>query len=148
MRLSTSGLTTVTRACSVAILCLLCAAVASAAPAHRHPRHARARVCDPHATTLKKLAARQTRGGPVAPPSTRALAGLDDPAPHVQRARTATVDDEGPAIQNDAPADDLEAGLAAAPVLHPLGLLARRIDRLPKLDPFSRWSPRGPPPTA
>lgn len=128
----------------MAILCLLCAAVASAAPAHRHARAAKARVCDPH-TTLKKLAARQTRGGPVAPPSTRALAGLDDPAPHVRHAKTAPLDDEGPAIQNDAPADDLDAALAAAPVLHPLGLLARRIDRLPKLDPFSRWSPRGPP---
>jgi hypothetical protein len=81
----------------------------------------------------------------VAPPSTRALAGLVDPAPHVQRAKTATDDDDVAAIQNDAPADDLDTGLAAAPVLHPLGLLARHIDRLPKLDAFSRWSPRGPP---
>jgi hypothetical protein len=145
MRLSTSGLTTVARACSAAILCLLCAAVASASPAHRHARRTRAGVCDPHRTTLANLAARQTRGGPVAPPSTRALVGLDDPASHVQRARTPALDDDGAAIQNDAPADDLDAGLAAAPVLHPLGLLARRIDRLPKLDPFSRWSPRGPP---
>jgi hypothetical protein len=143
MRLSNSFLTTL-KVCSLAGLCLLCADAASAAPAHHH-RRARARVCTPHAATLKTLAARQTRGGPVAPPSTRALAGLSDPAPHVQRAKMIAVDDDVAAIQNDAPVDDLDAGLVALPVLHPLGLLARHVHRLPELDAFSRWSPRGPP---
>jgi len=147
MRLSISFFTTLTRVCSLAAVCLLCANTVSAAPA-RHHRRATAPVCDPQTTTLKRFASHQTRGGPVAPPSTRALAGLVDPAAHVQHAKAAPVDDDVAAIQNDAPADDHDTGHAAAPVLHALGLLARRTDALPKLDAFSRWSPRGPPYTA
>lgn len=146
MPLSKMHLATLARACCLAVLCLLCASVATAAPVHRRVR---GRVCDPHAATLKKLEARQaSKGGPVAPPSTRALAGLTDPALSFQRANHTTFDDDQALIQNDTPAADVYVSLMLAPALEPIGFLARRIDRLPKLDACSLRSPRGPPPSA
>jgi hypothetical protein len=131
------------KACSLAVLCLLCASIASAAPAHRRARH---RVCDPHATTLKKLRARVTSPvGPVAPPSSRVMAGLTDSTLLLQRGQPTPVDDDVAAIQNDTPADGIESGLRLAPALEPIAVLARRVDRLPKLHVAFPRSPRGPP---
>ena len=143
MRLSSSMLRTVMKASALAVLWVLCASVATAAPAHRRGKP---RVCRTHATRVKKLQPHPASvGGPVAPPSTRALAGLADPILLVSRATLTNVDDDVAAIQNDSPAARIDCGLRLAPAFAPIGVLARIADRLPKLDCFSPRSPRGPP---
>jgi hypothetical protein len=146
MRLSSSTIRAVMKASSLVVLWLLCASVASAAPAHRR---AKLRVCDPHGARLKKLQPhRGSVGGPVAPPSTRALAGLTDPRLVLHRGSTADADDDVAAIQNDPPAARIDAGLRLAPAFEAIGVLARIADRLPTLHRFSPRSPRGPPHSA
>jgi hypothetical protein len=143
MRLSSSMIRTVMKASSLAVLWLLCASVATAAPVHRRGK---VRVCDAHGVRLKKLQPHPASvGGPVAPPSTRALVGLADPTLILQRGAAANFDDDVAAIQNDSPAARVDAGLRLAPDFEPIGVLARIADRLPKLHRFSRRSPRGPP---
>ena len=52
------------------------------------------------------------------------------------------------AIQNDAPAANIDADVRATPTLRPLGLLVGPLDWQPRTRPFSPKSPRGPPLTA
>ena len=131
------------KASGLAVLWLLCASVATAAPAHHRGK---ARVCETHGARLKKLQPHPASvGGPVAPPSTRALAGLADPTLLLKRGTPTNVDDDVAAIQNDSPAARIDAGLRHAPAFAPIGVLARVEDRLPKLHRFSPRSPRGPP---
>src|SRR5918912_1106247 len=85
----------------LAVLAVLCTSVAYAAP--RPHRAAPRRACVPHATA-KKLAPRMKAYGPVALPSSRALAGLvDTTASSLKRGTCANRDDDDEAIQNDAP---------------------------------------------
>ncbi len=132
-----------TRAGTILVLALLVASSAEAARGTR--RTAPRRVCDPHTTTLHQLKRQPHRfGGPVAPPSQRLLVGLTDPMTRIARATATDDDDDGQAIQNDAPAAhlDLDCNIAA---LTPLGLLVRSIDPRPHTRAFSPKSPRGPP---
>jgi hypothetical protein len=145
MRLSSSTIRTLMKAGSFVVLLLLCSSVATAAPAHRR---ARARVCDAHRAKLAKLRSERRPVGPVAPPSTRALAGLADPTLLLTRGGGTNFDTDVDAIQNDTPAARIDAGLRLAPAFEPVGVVARISDRLPKLHRFSPRSPRGPPVTA
>ncbi|HEY2904744.1 MAG TPA: hypothetical protein VGJ29_02530 [Vicinamibacterales bacterium] len=143
MRLSSSMLRTVMKASALAVLWVLCASVATAAPVHHRSKP---RVCRTHGARLNKLQPHPASvGGPVAPPSTRALAGLADPILLLTRATQTNVDDDVAAIQNDSPAARIDCGLRLAPAFAPIGVLARIADRLPKLHRFSPRSPRGPP---
>ncbi len=130
------------KASSLAVLWLFCASVATAAPAHHRGK---ARVCATHGDRLKKQPHPASVGGPVAPPSTRALAGLADPMLLLQHSTSTNVDDDVAAIQNDSPAARIDAGLTLVPAFAPIGVLARIADRLPKFHRFSPRSPRGPP---
>jgi hypothetical protein len=144
MRLSSSMLGTVMKASALAVLWVLCASsIASAAPAHHRGKP---RVCRTHGARLKKLQPHPASvGGPVAPPSTRALAGLADPILLLTRGTQTPVDDDVAAIQNDSPAARIDRGLRLAPAFAPIGVLTRDADPLPKLHRFSPRSPRGPP---
>jgi hypothetical protein len=62
----------------------------------------------------------------------------------IARATETDDDDDGQAIQNDAPATPIAADLHVT-VLTPLGLLVRPIDPRPHVPAFSPKSPRGPP---
>lgn len=134
------------RAGTVLVLALL---VASSAEAARGPRHAKLqRVCSPQTTTLRQLKRQpHTFGGPIAQPSQRILIGLTDPTTRIARATATDDDDDGQAIQNDAPATQIDADCAVT-VLTPLGLLVRSVDARPDTHTFSPKSPRGPPPVA
>jgi hypothetical protein len=131
------------RAAALVVLALL---VSSSAEAARGPRRSAARrVCDPQTTTIQQLK-RQPHafGGPVAPPSQRVLVGLTDPTTRIARATETDDDDDGQAIQNDAPATPIATDLDVT-VLTPLGLLVRSVDPRPRVPAFSPKSPRGPP---
>ena len=132
------------RASSVAVLWLLFASVGYAAPA---PQATAGRVCD-NSTVLskKQLRHRKSFGGPLARPSTRAQAGLIDPMALMKRGSFPDDDDDDAAIQNDAPAAQIDADERPTPALRPIGLLPRTDDpRLPDRA-FTPRSPRGPPP--
>jgi len=127
------------------VLALVLLVASSAEAAHGTRRGATRRVCGPQSATLRQLKRQpHTFGGPVAPPSQRVLVGLIDPMTRMARATATDDDDDGQAIQNDAPATqiDTECDVAA---LMPLGLLARPIDPRPRTRAFSPKSPRGPP---
>ena len=127
------------------ILVLVLLVASSAEASRRTRRPVSPRVCDPHTTTLHQLKRQpHTFGGPVAPPSQRLLLGLSDPMTRIARATATDDDDDGQAIQNDAPAAQIDADCPFA-VLTPLGLLARSIDPRPHTRAFSPKSPRGPP---
>jgi len=143
MRLSSPRLRAVMKASALAVLWLLCASVATAAPAHHRGKP---RVCKTHGPRVPKLHRHPASvGGPVAPPSTRALAGLADPILLLTRATQTNVDDDVAAIQNDSPVARIDCGLRLAPAFAPIGVLARTANRLPNLHRFSPRSPRGPP---
>jgi len=135
------------RASCVVLFWLLSVSFAHAAsmPEHR-PTGAK---CDEHSATLKKLI-RQAKsfGGPLARPPQRALFGLSDITVRLQRATRTNTDDEHAAIQNDAPAANINADVRATPTLQPLGLLVGPLDWHPRTRTFSPKSPRGPPLTA
>ena len=120
---------------------------ASTAEAAHRPRHAPARRgCDPQTTTLTQFKrSPHSIGGPVALPSQRLLVGLTDPTTRVTRATETDDDDDASAIQNDAPAAQLELEARGGPVLIPLGLLTRPLDSRLRTVAFSPKSPRGPP---
>src|SRR6516162_10013046 len=132
------------RAGTILVLVLL---AASSVEAARGPRKAAStrRVCDPQTTTLTQLK-RQPHlyGGPVAPPSQLRLGGLTDPMTRIARATETDDDDDGEAIQNDAPATQIDADRHVT-ALTPLGLLARPIDARVVTHTFAPKSPRGPP---
>jgi hypothetical protein len=105
--------------------------------------------CDEHSATLKKLIRHvKAFGGPLARPPQRALFGLSDITARLQRAARANTDDEHAAIQNDAPAANIDAEVRATPTLQPLGLLVGPLDWHLRTRTFSPKSPRGPPFTA
>lgn len=134
------------RASCVVLFWLLSVSFAqAAAQGHR----ATTAKCDEHSTTLKKLI-RHARsfGGPLARPPQRALFGLSDITARLQRSARANPDDEHAAIQNDAPAANIDADVRATPTLQPLGLLVGPFDSHPRTRAFSPKSPRGPPLTA
>jgi hypothetical protein len=104
--------------------------------------------CDEHSATLKKLIRHaKSFGGPLARPPQRAF-GLSDLTARLHRAARASSDDEHAAIQNDAPAANINADVQATPTLQPLGLFVGPLDRHPRTRTFSPKSPRGPPLTA
>src|SRR4030095_14327039 len=135
------------RASCVVLLWLLSVSLAHAASTQGH--RATAAKCDEHSAALKKLI-RHARafGGPLARPTQRALVRLADITARVQRAARANTDDEHAAIQNDAPAANINADVRATPTLQPLGLLVGPLDWHLRTRTFSPKSPRGPPLTA
>jgi hypothetical protein len=132
------------KAGSTLVLLLLCASVGNAAP---NPGHSVAgRACSPQATKVRKLLRHpKSFGGPVAQPSTRALAGLSDVTARLRRGTHANLSEDDEAIQSDAAAARIEADDRDVPALRPLGLLHGPIVLLPPLPTSSPQSPRGPP---
>ena len=132
-----------TTVASVLLLWLIAAAESVAAA----PLAAASKPCGPQTLSIGKLI-RQARsvGGPVARRVRKTLAGRTARTTHVERGVRAPATEEGPAIQNDAPA----AHLSVCPVLalQPLGLFTDRIERLPRTISTSPQSPRGPPVSA
>jgi hypothetical protein len=144
MRLLSLIVRTSMRAAIVLVLVLLAVSTAEAA---RGPRKTAAprRVCDPQTTTLKQLKRQpHVYGGPVAPPSQLRLVGLTDPTTRIARATETDDDDDGEAIQNDAPATQIDTDQHVT-VLTPLGLLVRSVDSRLCTHTFAPKSPRGPP---
>jgi hypothetical protein len=132
------------KACSVAVLWLLFASNGYAASAPR--RAVAGRACDAKATTLRKLSRPpKSVGGPVRAPSTRALAGLADPRLVLKRGTHPDLDDDGQAIQNDAPAARIDIDDRSAPTLTELGILPSPLHRPVHTRTFTPRSPRGPP---
>ena len=106
-------------------------------------------LCDAHSTTLRKLIRHsKSYGGPLARRPHRALFGLSDVTARVQRGASADMNDDEAAIQNDAPAANIDVEEGASPTLHPLGLLTGSLDQHPRTPAFTPKSPRGPPPAA
>jgi len=130
------------RASAILVLVLLGASSAEAA----HTRHAKKQiVCGPQTTTLKQLKRQpHTFGGPIAAPSQRVLIGLTDPTTRLARATETDDDDDSAAIQNDAPATQIDVDCGVA-MLTPLELLVRSGDARLDTNTFSPKSPRGPP---
>lgn len=132
------------KAGSVVALWLLSASVGYAAPGPR--RAVVGRACSPHTAPVRKLVRHpKSFGGPVAPPSKRAMAGLSDATARLQRGTRANLDDDDEAIQSDASAARIDADDRPVPALRPLGLLHGSVIPLPRPHTFSPRSPRGPP---
>jgi len=132
------------RASCVVLFWLLSVSLAQAA-ATQGLRSAGA-PCDEHSTTLRKLIRHsKSFGGPLAKPAQRALFGLSDVTARLQRGARADMNDDDAAIQNDAPAANIDADRGAVPALQPLGVLVGSFDRHAPTRAFSPKSPRGPP---
>ncbi len=132
------------KASALAVLWVLCASVATAAPAHHRGKP---RVCSDAWGAPEEAASliRRSVGGPVAPPSTRALAGLADPTLLMQRARSDTMSmTTSRRFRTIRRPRASTRGLRLAPAFAPIGVLARIADRLPKLASvfaaLSSWS--------
>jgi hypothetical protein len=139
MRFTSSIVRTLTKGGSLVLLWLLIPTFVYAAPA---PRRGGARVCDPAAVTLRKLARLpKSIGGPLARPSMRAQVGLSDSIATIHRSARSVLDDDDEAIQNDAPV----AWHGADDHLEPVGSLVRACVHKPQPLVFSPRSPRGPP---
>jgi hypothetical protein len=128
---------------------LVSASLAQAASATQGQR-ATGALCDAHSTTLRKLIHHsKSFGGPLARRPQRALFGLSDVTARLQRgSRVGTNDSDDAAIQNDAPAANVDVDGRTAPTLQPLGQLVGSLDRRPRTRAFSPKSPRGPPAAA
>jgi hypothetical protein len=132
------------RASCVVLFWLVSVSFAQAASAQGH--RATGARCDEHSATLRKLIRHaKSFGGPLARRPQHALFGLTDVTARLQRAARANTDDDHAAIQNDAPAANIEADGRATPTLRPLGLLVGPLDWHPRSRAFSPKSPRGPP---
>jgi hypothetical protein len=131
------------KASSIAVLWLLFASIGYAAPAPR--RAAAGRACDAKTTTLRKLLRPKSTAGPLKAPSTHALAGLADPRVVLKRGGHPNVDDDGLAIQNDAPAARIDTDERSAPTLRELGTLPGLLNWPIHTRAFTPRSPRGPP---
>lgn len=131
------------KAGSVFALWLLSASVAYASPGPR--RAIVGRACSPHTPARHLVRHPKSFGGPVAPLSKRAMAGLSDATARLQRGTRANLDDDDEAIQSDASAARIDADDRPVPALRPLGLLHGSVIPLPRLHTFSPRSPRGPP---
>ena len=124
---------------------LVSASLAQAASTQAH--HATGSLCDANSTTLRKLIRHsKSFGGPLARRPLRALFGLSDVTARLQRGAHASMNDgDDAAIQNDAPAANVDIDGRAVPRLQPLGQLVGSLDRRPRTRLFSPKSPRGPP---
>jgi hypothetical protein len=146
MRLLSQIVRTSVKSGSILVLMMLVGVSSAEASHRRHAAPAR-RLCDPQTTTLKQFKRTpHSFGGPVALPSQRLLVGLTDPTTRVTRATEADDDDDdASAIQNDAPAARFDLETRGAPVLVPLGVLARPGTASLRSGAYSPKSPRGPP---
>ena len=150
MRRAITGRAVLTKASAAVALMLLCASAepASASPVHARHGHVR-RSCSQKAGYARKLPRRHPAPvGPVARPSTHALAGLMDLTALLKRGLRANLPDDDEAIQNDAPAARLDIDGGSIPALLPLGVLQGFLDRRLSTHAFSPRSPRGPPTSA
>jgi hypothetical protein len=104
-------------------------------------------LCDAHSTTLRKLIRHsKSFGGPLARRPHRALFGLSDVTARLHRGARAGINDgDDAAIQNDAPAANVDTDGRTTPTLQPLEELVGSLDRRPRTRAFSPKSPRGPP---
>jgi hypothetical protein len=144
MRRAFDGRRLLMNASSVAVLWLLCASLGNAAPAP--PRAAAGRSCDAKTTTLRKLSRPpKSAGGPLKAASAHTLAGFADSRQALKRASHPDIDDDGQAIQNDAPAARIEVDERPAPTLRELGILPSPHRRRVHTRAFTPRSPRGPP---
>ena len=130
--------------CAV-LVWLASASLTEAASTQSH--HAIGALCDSHSTTLRKLIRHsKSFGGPLAKPPQRALFGLSDVTARLERGAHASINDgDDAAIQNDAPAANVDADGRAVPTLQPIGVLVSSLDRRLLTRAFSPKSPRGPP---
>jgi hypothetical protein len=129
-----------TTAASVVLLWLIAASESVAAA----PLGPAGKPCGPQTLSIGKLI-RQARsvGGPVARRVRKTLTARKVRTAHVERGVRAPATEDGPAIQNDAPATHLSVCPVLA--LQALGLFTDRIERLPCTTSTSPQSPRGPP---
>jgi hypothetical protein len=135
------------RASCVVLFWLLSVSFAQAASTQGH--RATATKCDEHSATLKKLIRHaKSFGGPLARPPQRAVFGLTDINARLQRGARGNMDNDDAAIQNDAPAANIDVDGRNTPTLRPLGPLVGPLDCRPRTRTFSPRSPRGPPLTA
>lgn len=143
MRFNSVNLRTLTRAGGLALLGLLFASTLQAAPAVA--RGAAGPLCDPQTPTYRKLPRHpKSFGGPLADRSdSRGV--VKDFSSRLQRGSRATLTDDDLAIQNDAPATQIDADDCPIPSLRPLGLLIGSLDLRIETRAFSPRSPRGPP---
>ena len=120
---------------------------ASLAQASTQGHRATGSLCDANSTTLRKLIRHsKSFGGPLAKRPQRALFGLADVTARLQRGAHAGMNDgDDAAIQNDAPAANVDADGRVIPTLQPLGQLVGSHARRPRTRAFSPKSPRGPP---
>jgi hypothetical protein len=149
MRPSSSILRTLLKASGLVVPCLLSLAVAEVARADQSqvsgtPRR-RQMVCDPRMAPLRKVMAAKASQGPVASRSKRMPRGLTDTTARLLRASRTKLDEDAEAIQNDAPAAQVDLDAGTTSPLRPLGVLSTSFDRLPPAAPFSTRPPRGPP---
>ena len=144
MRFISVNLRTLTRAGGIALLGLLCASTVHAAPAAA--RGAVGPLCDPQTPTHRKLPRHpKSFGGPLADRSDSSRGVVKDFTARLQRGSRATLPDDDVAIQNDAPATQIDADDCSIPSLRPLGLLIGSLDLRIETRAFSPRSPRGPP---
>jgi hypothetical protein len=134
------------RAGCAVLFWLVSASLAQAASSTQGQR-ATGALCDAHSTTLRKLIRHsKSFGGPLARRPQRALFGLSDVTARLQHGARASVNDgDDAAIQNDAPAANIDADGGTVPTLQSLGQLVGSLDRRPRTRAFSPKSPRGPP---
>jgi hypothetical protein len=129
---------------SAVVACLLLASASYAAPAPR--KSSFGRLCGPQTTSFKKLPRHpKSFGGPLAMPSKHALAGLTDWTARIKRGSQTDLEDDDEAIQNDAPAAQIDHDDRATPVLRPLGLCHGSRTRPLHTRPLSPRPTRGPP---
>jgi hypothetical protein len=144
MRFNSSPARMLMTASCVLLFWLLSPSLAQAAATQG--QRALGELCDANSTTLRKLIRHsKSYGGPLARRPHRALFGLSDVTARVQRGASANMNDDDAAIQNDAPAANIDADEGACPTLHPLGLLIGSLDRQPRTPAFTPQSPRAPP---
>ena len=143
MRCISPNLRMLTRISGFALLGLFCASMASAAPAPG--RGAAGPLCDPQTPTHRKLPRHpKSFGGPLADRSdSRGV--VKDLTARLQRGLRANLASDVVAIQNDAPATQIDADDGPIPALRPLGLLIGSLDLRLHTRAFSPRSPRGPP---
>jgi hypothetical protein len=147
MRFNSSPARMLMRASCVVALWLLSPSLAQAAAAQG--QRSSGELCDAHSTTLRKLIRHsKSYGGPLAKRPHRALFGLSDVTARVQRGASANMNVDDAAIQNDAPAANIDVDEGAGPTLHPLGLLVGSLDRQARTQAFTPQSPRAPPSAA
>ena len=128
----------------IALVGLLCASMANAAPVPR--RGAAGPICDPQTPTHRKLPRHpKSFGGPLADRSDSSRGVVTDLAARLQRGLRTNLASDDVAIQNDAPATQIDPDDRPIPSLRPLGLLIGSLDLRLETRAFSPRSPRGPP---